>query len=389
MAGSTFGTILKLTTFGESHGSALGAVLDGFPAGMRLSAEDIRPYMERRRPGRSAASTSRNEPDEVEILSGVFDGRTTGAPIALLVRNTAQRSSDYANLADTYRPGHADYGYDAKYGFRDYRGGGRSSGRETASRVAAGAVAAKLLRESGITVDAFVTGIGPEQLSAGQIEELRAGLLDAGRRAGILALRDELPTGIPDRETDEKALALIRQLKEEKDSSGSSIECVIAGVPAGIGDPVFDKLDAKLAQAVMSVGAVKAVSFGGGLLAPAARGSRFNDPFTVKNGIILPETNHAGGILGGISTGREIILDAAVKPTPSVSRPQRTVTAEGAGTELVIRGRHDPVIAPRAAVVAECMCALALLDAMMLNMTSRAEFFTGFYGKKQTLPGNA
>ncbi|MBQ4307410.1 MAG: chorismate synthase [Lachnospiraceae bacterium] len=380
MAGSVFGTLLTVSTFGESHGAALGAVIDGFPAGMELSAEDIQPYLERRRPGRSAASTERNEPDRVEILSGVFGGRTTGAPIAMVIRSTAQRSGDYADLAECYRPGHADYGYDAKYGIRDYRGGGRSSGRETVSRVAAGAVAAKLLKSCGIEVFAWVTGIGEERLNSDQMERIRNALISGEGAEHYLRLRDSLPTGIPDEETSRRALELIGRMREEGDSVGSSIECIITGVPAGIGDPVFNKLDAKLAGAVMSVGAVKSVSFGDGLSAMTARGSEFNDPFTVREGTVIPETNRAGGILGGISTGREIILDLSVKPTPSIFRPQKTVSSRGEETTLTIRGRHDPVIAPRAAVVAECMCALSLADSMMINMTSRAEYFTKFYG---------
>ena len=320
MAGSTIGRLLTLTTFGESHGKAIGAVLDGFPAGMALSEEDIQPYLDRRRPNASALSTSRKESDRVELLSGVFEGRTTGTPIAMLLRNEDAHSSDYDALKDLYRPGHADMTYDAKYGFRDHRGGGRSSGRETAARVMGGAVCAKLLKELGITVQAKALTVGTPA---------------------------------------------------EGDSAGGVIEVVMKGVPAGVGDPVFDKLDARLASALMSIGAVKAVEVGAGVSASSMRGSEMNDAFTAEDGQIKTKTNHAGGILGGISDGMPVILRCHVKPTPSISLPQESVNRKGEPVTIEIGGRHDAVIVPRAVVVAECMCAFTLLDLMLCGMGAR------------------
>lgn len=344
MAGSSTGTVFKVTTWGESHGPATGAVIDGCPAGLPLSPADFRPYMARRRPDGSLMSTNRREADEVEILSGVFEGMTTGTPVSLLIRNTDQHSADYGNLADVYRPGHADFGYQAKYGHRDYRGGGRSSGRETAARVAAGAVAAKILGMTGITFQTAVTSVG----------------------------------GFPP----EEAPGIIKQYREAGDSAGSEVICMVHGAPAGIGDPVFRKLDALLAEAVFSIGAVRAFEIGSGRDVISLRGSENNDAFCMKNGKVVTETNHCGGILGGISTGGDILIRASFKPTPSISLKQRTVTKDGEETEICIRGRHDPVIGPRAAVVVEAMSALVLLDSMLLNMTSQLSSFISFYQKK-------
>lgn len=349
MSGSVFGTIFTVTTWGESHGRAIGAVIDGCPAGLPLGESDIAPYTERRRPGRSALSTKRREDDRTEILSGVFDGKTTGAPISLLIRNSDQHSSDYDALLGVYRPGHADYTFDAKYGIRDHRGGGRSSARETAARVAAGAVAAKLLRMTGVTFESRVTAIG----------------------------------GIPFSDT-EAVSALIADLREKGDSVGSEVECVIRGVPAGIGDPVFNKLDARLAGAMFSIGAVKAVDIGDGRQASKENGSSHNDPFCMENGRITKKTNHAGGILGGISDGSDINLHVFFKPTPSISLLQHTVRSDGTETGLEIHGRHDPVIAPRAAVVTEGMAALVLADSMLINMTARADSFIKFYADRSS-----
>lgn len=365
MSGSEFGKILKLTTWGESHGPALGAVLDGFPAGMDLCEEDIQKYLDRRKPGQSSVTTSRKEADSVRILSGVFEGKTTGTPISFLIENTAQRSGDYGNLKDCFRPGHADYGFYAKYGFRDYRGGGRSSGRETAARVCGGAAAAKLLGMMGIFVMAFTRSIGPVEISEKNFD-----------RSLIL----KTPTVMPDAEANDRALEYIRRCMEEKDSSGGVIEIRINGLPAGIGEPVFDKLDARLARALMSIGAIKAVEIGDGVLAGRSRGSENNDPFAVSEaGTIIKKTNHSGGILGGISDGSQIIVRVHVKPTPSIFREQDTVDEEGKERKLIISGRHDPVIVPRAVVVVECMCALTILDLMLENMTARADRVIDFY----------
>ena len=370
MAGSTYGTAIRVTTFGESHGPALGAVLDGFPAGMALSEADIQPYMDRRKPGQSAITTPRNEADEVRILSGVFEGRTTGTPIALLLENTSQRSADYSNVAHTYRPGHADYTYDMKYGFRDYRGGGRSSGRETAGRVAAGAVCAKLLSEMGITVTAYTRSIGPIEISP-----------DRSSPDGLdPQLRLRTMTGMPDEEADARAQEFLKKCMEEKTSAGGVIECRISGVPAGIGEPVFDKLDAELAKAVMSIGAVKAVEIGDGCKAAGLQGQENNDAFRMaEDGSVCKKTNHAGGILGGISDGSDILLRASIKPTPSIFRPQETVTDQGEETKLLLAGRHDPVIVPRAVVVVEAMCAITILDAMIRGVGARADQLISFY----------
>lgn len=366
-SGSEFGTLLRLTTWGESHGAGIGAVLDGFPAGMELCEEDIQEYLDRRKPGRTAISTPRKESDAVEILSGVFEGKTTGTPISLLIRNKSQRSRDYGNLKDCFRPGHADYSYYSKYGLRDYRGGGRSSARETAGRVAAGAIACKFLGEMGIDICAFTKSIGPVSADEGRFER------DMIRTTA---------TCMPDAEADKRAQEYLAECMQQKDSAGGVIECRMTGVPAGLGDPVFDKLDARLAQALMSIGAVKAVEIGDGVLAASARGSENNDPFYMEDGTVLKRSNHAGGILGGISDGSPIICRVHVKPTPSIFRTQHTVDEEGNERELLIKGRHDPVVVPRAVVVVECMCALTILDAMLTNMTSKADAVRAFYGKQ-------
>ena len=365
MAGSTIGRILQLTTWGESHGPALGAVLDGFPAGMEIDEEMIQAYLDRRKPGQSAITTARREADRVQILSGVFEGRTTGTPISMVIHNGDQRSKDYGDLKDCFRPGHADYTYFRKYGLRDYRGGGRSSARETAARVAAGAIAAGFLSQMGIQVQAFTRAIGPVEINEEHFDP---------------ALILTLPTAMPDAEANEKALAYMKECMAAGDSSGGVIECRITGLPAGIGDPVFYKLDAALASAVMSIGAVKAVEIGDGTAAALARGSENNDAFCLdEKGRTVKKTNHAGGILGGISDGSDLILRAYIKPTPSISREQETVDEDGRPRKLFIKGRHDPVVVPRAVVVVECMAALTILDAMLVNMTARAENVLAFY----------
>ena len=367
-SGSEFGSILRLTTWGESHGAGIGAVLDGFPAGMELSSRDIQAYLDRRKPGQTEISTPRSEADLVEILSGVFEGKTTGTPISLLIRNTSQRSGDYGNLKDCFRPGHADFTYYSKFGFRDYRGGGRSSARETAGRVAAGAIAAKFLSELGVEICAYTKAIGPVRI-------------DESRFDKTLILKTR--TCMPDAQADEEAMRYLRGCMEKKDSAGGVIECRITGVPAGIGDPVFDKLDARIAQALMSIGAVKAVEIGDGVSAALSSGSSNNDPFYIINGTVSKRTNHAGGILGGISDGSPIVCRAHIKPTPSIFREQQTVDENGNERTLLIKGRHDPVVVPRAVVVVECMCALTILDAMLANMTSKADKIREFYNTRK------
>lgn len=364
MAGSTLGIIYRITTWGESHGPGLGVVVDGCPAGLSLNANDIQTYLDRRRPGQSRMTTPRKEADAVEILSGVFDGRTTGAPVSLLIRNTSQRSGDYSEIAACYRPGHADYTFDQKYGFRDCRGGGRSSGRETIGRVAAGAIAAKVLSEFGIRLTAYTKSIGPVCIDPNVFD-----------REAIL----ETPTSMPDREASARAEKYLEDCMRNYDSSGGVIECVIDGVPAGLGDPVFEKLDANLAKAIMSIGAVKAVEIGDGAEVSARRGSENNDAFRMENGQVIKATNHAGGILGGISDGSPIILRAYVKPTPSIFSPQNTVNRAGEEISISIKGRHDPVIVPRAVVVVESMAAITILDALLVNAGAKMDHLKAIY----------
>ena len=394
MAGSQFGKIFHISTFGESHGKALGVVVDGCPAGLSLSEKDVQDMLERRRPGKNLKMTQRKEGDKVEILSGVFEGKTTGTPIAMLVWNEDQRSKDYGEIAHAFRPGHADYGFYAKYGFRDYRGGGRSSGRETIARVAAGAIAKKLLLELGVSVRARVV-----ELAGISLEEDRA-------RAELLA--------------EQKILSL----REQGDSAGGIVECLVEGLPAGIGEPVFDKLDASLAKAVMSIGAVKAVEIGDGVAVSKSLGSENNDPFFLREeaeksssacleekeeqvdgltrsgqlsqpdrssqfgegtdsltGGLQKSSNHSGGILGGMSDGSRILLRASFKPTPSISGEQRTVNEAGEEISIAIKGRHDPTVVERANVVVEAMTALTVLDAMLENLSARLDYVKRAYQK--------
>lgn len=364
MSGSTFGNYFRVTTWGESHGPALGAVVDGCPAGLCLSEADIQPYLDRRKPGSTQFATQRKEGDCVQILSGVFEGKTTGTPISLLIPNTSQRSADYSDIAQNYRPGHADYTFDKKYGFRDYRGGGRSSGRETAGRVAAGAIALRVLSQLGIQVCAYTKSIGPVSIDPASFDA-----------AAIL----ETPTCMPDREASARAEQYLSQCMQEQDSAGGVIECRITGMPAGIGEPVFDKLDARLSSAVMSIGAVKAVEIGDGTAVSLAKGSQNNDAFCIKDGSVSKKTNHAGGILGGISDGSPIVLRAHIKPTPSIFQPQQTVGMDHQERTLQIRGRHDPVIVPRAVVVVESMAALTVLDLLLANLGARMENLEKLY----------
>ena len=364
MSQSSFGNKFKVTTWGESHGKALGAVIDGCPAGLPLCEEDIQKFLDRRKPGQSRYTTARKEGDLVEILSGVFEGKTTGTPISLMVRNTDQRSRDYGNIAYSYRPGHADYTFDQKYGFRDYRGGGRSSGRETIGRVAAGAIASKILEELGISICTYTRSIGPVEIASFNKEEIHQNAFY-----------------MPDAQAAVKAGKYLEECMKNQDSAGGVIECRITGTPAGLGEPVFDKLSALLAHALMSIGAVKAVEIGDGIAVTSSNGSTDNDGFTVKDGEIIKTSNHAGGIMGGISDGSEIILRAHIKPTPSISQPQQTVTKDKEPLSLEIHGRHDPVIVPRAVVVVESMAAITLADALFVNMSSQMDKVQDFYRK--------
>ena len=366
MAGSSFGNIFQITTWGESHGTALGVVVDGCPAGLPLDTDDIQTYLDRRKPGQTKISTPRKEADAVEILSGVFEGRTTGTPISMLVRNTSQHSADYSEIANYYRPGHADYSFDAKYGFRDYRGGGRSSGRETIGRVAGGAVAAKLLREFGIELIAYTKSIGPVNIDMKQFDKQAIATT---------------PTCMPDTSASVRAESYLADCMRSYDSAGGVIECVVKGVPAGLGDPVFEKLDANLAKAIMSIGAVKAVEIGDGVEAATSHGSANNDAFCMRDGKVTKTTNHAGGILGGISDGSDIILRAHIKPTPSIFSPQNTVNKQGEDIEIAIKGRHDPIIVPRAVVVVETMAAITIADALLMNAGAKLEYLKRIYDK--------
>ena len=376
MSGSSFGKLFRITTWGESHGPGVGVVIDGCPAGLSLSTEDIQAFLDRRRPGQSKYTTKRNESDSVEILSGVFEGRTTGTPISLLVRNQDQRSRDYGNIATLFRPGHADYPFTEKYGFRDYRGGGRSSGRETIGRVAAGAVASLLLRELGITVRAYTKSIGPFS-----VEE----------KDYCLSQITENSLYMPNNAMAEQAGEYIASLMEQKDSCGGVVECTADNLPVGLGETVFDKLDALLAQAVMSIGAVKGVEFGDGFAAAASVGSVNNDPFrsvqpetsalepAADEATICKTTNHSGGTLGGMSDGSQLVLRAAIKPTSSIARTQQTVDIHGSNAEITVHGRHDPVIVPRAVVVVESMTAITLADLLLQNMSARMDHIKKIY----------
>ena len=366
MAGSTFGTLFRITTWGESHGPALGVVVDGCPAGIPLTTDYIQAFLDRRKPGQSKFTTARRESDTVEILSGVFEGYTTGTPISLVVRNNDQRSHDYSNIKDCYRPGHADYTFDKKYGLRDYRGGGRTSGRETIGRVSGGAVASRILECLGIKLTTYTKAIGPVSIPSDAYD---------------YSVINENRLYMPNSEYAQQAAAYLEQCISDQESSGGLIECIIEGMPAGVGEPVFDKLDASLAKAVMSIGAVKGFEIGDGFEAAKVTGKYNNDEFVMKDGRVGKLTNHSGGVLGGISDGDELVFRAAVKPTPSISALQETVNKQGEDIEVSIKGRHDPMIVPRAVVVVEAMTALTLVDLIFDNMTARMDRVKEFYRK--------
>ena len=343
MAGNTFGRIFRVTTWGESHGPALGAVIDGCPPGIPLSEEDIQSDLDRRRPGRKL-STPRKEPDRVQILSGVFQGVTLGTPISLVIFNRDVKSRDYDALKDVYRPGHADRTYEQKYGVRDWRGGGRSSGRETVARVAAGAVARKVLARAGVRVYAGTVALG----------RVRCRRCDWERAA-------ENPLFCPDPEAAEAMEAHLVEVRSQGDSLGGIVQVTATGCPPGLGEPVFDKLDARLAAALMSIGAVKGVEIGSGFEAAGRRGSENNDPPT-RDGYA---SNHAGGVLGGLSSGMDLVIRVAVKPIPSIAKPQKTVTRDGRETTIQIGGRHDISAIPRIVPVCEAMVLLTLADFLL------------------------
>ncbi len=350
MSYNSFGHIFRFTTWGESHGPALGAIVDGCPPGLPLSEADIQPFLDKRRPGTSRFTTQRQEADAVRILSGVFDGRTTGTPISLMIENTDQRSKDYSDVAKAYRPGHADYAYDAKYGFRDYRGGGRSSARETAARVAAGAVARLAIPE--VSILAYVVEIGGDAIDRDNFEAAQI---------------DKNPFFCPDEVAAARWEALVDEARKAGSSLGAVIECVASGVPAGWGAPLYAKLDAELAAAMMSINAVKGVEIGDGFAAARLRGEQNAD--AMRPGSNKPDflANHAGGIAGGISTGQPVVCRVAFKPTSSILTPVETITNEGEATEIVTKGRHDPCVGIRGTPVVAAMMALVLADQKLLH----------------------
>ena len=364
MSGSVYGKNFTVSTWGESHGKALGVVIDGCPAGIILDESDIQRALDLRKPGSNAYSTKRKESDICHIMSGTFNGITTGTPISVIIYNEDHHSADYSNIKDIYRPGHADYTFQAKYGIRDYRGGGRSSARETAARVAAGAVATKILGELGIKITAYARTIGDIEIDYNNFD---------------MDFIYKSPVRMPDKDASQKAEEFIKGCMEQQDSCGGVIECIISGVPAGIGEPVFDKLDAELSKAIMSVGAVKGIEFGSGFNAAKSTGSANNDNFINDNGVIKKLTNNSGGILGGISDGSDIVFRAAIKPTPSISKPQKTVDINGNETEIIIKGRHDPIIVPRAVPVIEAMSAIAITDLMFSAMFSQMSKIKAFW----------
>ncbi|PMR71518.1 chorismate synthase [Halomonas heilongjiangensis] len=352
MSGNTFGKLFTLTTFGESHGPALGAIVDGCPPGLPLTEEDLQRDLDRRRPGTSRHTTQRREPDQVRILSGVFEGVTTGTPIGLVIENTDQRSKDYSKIKDQFRPAHADYSYHHKYGIRDYRGGGRSSARETAMRVAAGAIAKKYLATHGIEVRGYMSQLGPIAI-------------DFRDWAAV----DDNPFFCPDPERVPELEAYMDRLRRDQDSVGARITVVAEGVPPGLGEPVFDRLDAELAHGLMSINAVKGVEIGDGFAAVAQRGSEHRDEMTPEGFL----SNHAGGVLGGISSGQAIVAHLALKPTSSITTPGRSIDVHGNAVEVVTRGRHDPCVGIRATPIAEAMMALTLMDHLLRHRGQNAE----------------
>ncbi|MGE0266886.1 MAG: chorismate synthase [Candidatus Omnitrophota bacterium] len=352
MAGNTFGEVFKVTTFGESHGPAIGVVIDGVPPNIALTENYVQRELDRRRPGQSKITTQRQEEDRVEFLSGMLDGKTTGTSLAMLIRNQDQRSKDYSNIIDVFRPGHADFTYFKKYGIRDYRGGGRSSGRETACRVAAGAVAKKILEQENIKVIAYTLSVG----------DIKAEKID-------FSVIEKNIVRAPDLIAAEKMVELIDNARKSLDSVGGVVEAIVHGCPAGLGDPVFDKLNAKLAYGLMSIGTIKGIEFGDGFAVTKLKGSQNNDKFFMDGDRIRTRTNHAGGTLGGISTGENIVLRVAVKPPSSIAQPQNTVTRDGKNTSIEIKGRHDPCICPRVVPVVEAMIALCIVDSLLLQKT--------------------
>lgn len=358
MAGNSFGEIFRITTFGASHGAAIGVVVDGCPAGLAVDENFIQSELDRRRPGQSAIVTQRKESDRVEILSGIFEGKTTGTPIALLIRNEDARSKDYSHIADRFRPSHADFTYQVKYGHRDYRGGGRSSARETATRVAAGAIAKIFLKHAGIELHAYVSRVGEIEVET-DYRELDFSKIETN------------PVRCPDPAIAERMEALIREVRKAGDTIGGIVDCVVSGCPAGLGEPVFDRLHADLGKAMLSINACKGFEIGSGFRSVTMRGSGHNDAFFNDGGQIRTRTNHAGGVLGGISTGMDIYFRAAFKPVATIVQAQESVNEAGESVTVGGKGRHDPCVVPRAVPVVEAMTALVLADHFLRNKMSK------------------
>lgn len=349
MAGNTYGTLFKLSTFGESHGTALGGVIDGCPSGITIDLEAIQNEMNRRKPGQSAIVTQRKEPDAVTFYSGIFEGKTTGTPIGFAIHNTNQKSKDYSHIKDTYRPSHADYVYDQKYGIRDYRGGGRSSARETSCRVVAGAIAKQMLPE--ITINAFVSGVGAIQL-------------DKPYSSLDFSNTEQNPVRCPDPETAQKMEDYIKQIRKEGDTVGGIVSCVIKNVTVGLGEPVFDKLHAELGKAMLSINAVKGFEYGSGFEGSKMKGSDHNDPYNSDG---TTKSNRSGGIQGGISNGMDIYFNVAFKPVATIMQNQETINKDGDKVKMQGKGRHDPCVVPRAVPIVEAMAAIVLADFYLLN----------------------
>lgn len=355
---NSFGNILRLTSFGESHGKGIGGVIDGFPAGIRIDMDFVQKELNRRRPGQSAITTSRQETDEVEFLSGIFEGKSTGCPIGFIVWNQNQHSNDYDNMKEVYRPSHADYTYNVKYGIRDHRGGGRSSARETISRVVGGALAKLALNQLGIHITAFTSQVGPIKL-------------EKDYKDYNLNTVEDNPVRCPDQEKAQEMQELISKIKGEGDTIGGVVTCVIKGCPIGLGQPVFGKLHAALANAMMSINAAKAFEYGDGFTGLKQKGSEQNDVFFNNNGTIDTHTNHSGGMQGGISNGQDIFFRVAFKPVATVLMEQHTVNVDGIDTTLKAKGRHDPCVLPRAVPIVEAMAALTILDFYLIDRTTQ------------------
>lgn len=358
MSGSTFGSSFRVTIFGESHGEMIGMVIDGCPAGLTIDLERIQLELDRRKPGQSKITTQRKEADTVRIVSGIFEGKTTGTPISGFIENEDQRSKDYSHIENSFRPGHADYTYQQKYGHRDHRGGGRSSARETAARVMAGAIAKQLLEAHGVKIQAYVSQVGSLSLTSGPVD---------------LSSVESNIVRCPDAEVAKKMITLIEEVKALGDTVGGVVSCVITGCPVGLGEPVFDKLHADLGKAMLSINAVKGFEYGSGFKGVELKGSEHNDAFEMKEGKVSTRTNHSGGVQGGISNGMDIEFRVAFKPVATIMQPQDSVNKQGEGVTVTGKGRHDPCVVPRAVPIVEAMAALTLADHLLRHRSSRMD----------------